>query len=150
MREAQTREIDGIPFTVQQLPAMRAAKLSHRLGSVVGPAIAKIAAGAAKDELDLSQLGDAVQILFDRLPEKEFEALIKELLETAQVTINGQTAPLMPAFDAVFTGKISTLFKVLKFSLEVNFADFFDAAAPLIRKAQTFGASRSSSLNTLK
>jgi hypothetical protein len=114
-----TREdtIDGLAVRTTQLPAMRAMKLIHRIGKAMAPLVAAI---KGKDGL-----GPALQGMFQSLPEAEWEALIRELLANTVVEEkvlfhNGSSQN----FDTVLGGKIGTVFKLLKLSLEVNFQDF--------------------------
>lgn len=134
MREAQSRTIDGITITVQQLPAMRAMKLAHRLGKSLGPGLLRGLSGvdltkgaAAVSSVDVGSLAPAVEAAFDRFSEEDLERLVRELFETATVQLDGRTAPMLPVFDATFQGKTSTVFKAIKFALEVNYQDFFGA-----------------------
>lgn len=135
MRESQSKTIDGLTFTVGQLPAMRAVKLMHRLARAVGPAMLKSLAGAnvasVKDianlDLNLGDAADGVAMMFDKFTENDLEALIRELFETATVVHNGNTVPLMPVFDHVMQGRAGTVMKAVKFALEVNYQDFLGA-----------------------
>jgi hypothetical protein len=125
MLKIESRFFEGVgDVSVQQLPAMRAVKLSRRLIQIAAPAVA-----ALKDlslSADASVLGDAIAGALAEFSEKDLEALIKDLLETATVEQDGKLAKVMPLFDSLFGGKIFTLYKVLAFALEVNFADFFE------------------------
>lgn len=128
MREQQTREIDGLRFTVQMLPAMRATRLWHRILKGAAPAFLK-AAGSAKSGLadaDVSALADAAQLLFNNFSESDFEGILRELLETTLVEKDGKQFPLMPVFDDLMRGRTVTLLKLVRFALEVNYSDFFD------------------------
>lgn len=131
-RQAETRTIDEIEVTVQQLPARRAERIFHRLMTAVGPAIAAAASGLGQGgsalEADVD-LGAAARTLFDRLTWAETEAIQKELLETAQVTIDGKTGLLMPLVDELLAGKVGTLLKIAAFAIEVNFKDLFQMAS---------------------
>lgn len=126
-RATQSQDIDGTMFAVSQLPAMRSMRLMHRLAKAVGPALLKAAGGKAVSlkELDLSNAGEAAQMLFETFSENDFETLIRELLESATVEHEGRTIPLMPVFDVVMAGKPGTILKLLKFALEVNYGSFF-------------------------
>ncbi len=131
-REAETREIDGFEVTVQQLPGRRGMRLFHRLMAAVGPALgaaaAKLGAGSSALDADID-LGEATRVLFDRLTWAETEAIQKELLETAQVTINGNVGLLLPVVDEILAGRVSTLLKITAFAIEINFRDLFQMAS---------------------
>ena len=90
------------------------------------PLVAEIQSSPIRlKELDLSNAGEAAQMLFETFSENDFEALIRELLESATVEHEGHTIPLMPVFDVVMAGKPGTILKLLKFALEVNYGSFF-------------------------
>ena len=132
MQRTEARVFDDLgSVTVQQLPAMRAVKLSRRLIQIAAPAVA-----ALKDlSADASVLGDAISNALAEFSEKDLEALIKDLLETATIEQEGKIAKVMPLFDELFRGKVFTLYKVLAFALEVNFADFFEPLRALKAKS---------------
>jgi len=132
-RQQKEKTIDGLTFTVQQLPAMRSLKLLHRLGKTVGPAMLKALSGAPDKapaklgSMNVADMADGVALLFDRLSADDAESIVRELFETATVTENGNTFQLMPVFDNVLAGRTATLFKAVKFALEVNYQDFLPA-----------------------
>lgn len=131
-RQAETRNIDGLDVTVQQLPARAAEHVFHRLMSAVGPALAAMTGKAipAGSILDADiDLGAAINLLFDRLTWPEMEAIQKELLATSLVSVEGKTIPLMPVADDLLAGKIGTLLKITAFAIEVNFKDLFQMAS---------------------
>jgi len=131
--KTEEKEIDGLRFSVTQLPGMRGLRMSVRLGKLLGPALAR-AAGAATGglaSLDVSKLSGAVDALFEHLTEDEIESVTKALLESCLVTIEGKTGPLMPMFDTVMGGKVATVYKLLRFAFEVNFGNFFGGLAAL-------------------
>jgi hypothetical protein len=146
----KTREkiIDGNTFAVTQLPAMRALRLFSRIGRSLGPALGQLAAAAGKgagsmklDEFDMSTVGEAIAVLFDRLTPDELETLTKELLESAR--IDGRE--LMREFDIAMQGRVGTVFKLLMFSFEVNYGDFFGAARGLVAQAKPAGSNSAGS-----
>lgn len=140
-RLTKSKTIDGLTFTVTQLPGMRGALLSWRLGEVLGPALLRALSGV-KDldslkpdklmETDVKDLGKllestsaGVEQLMAKFRPADLEALIRELCDDATVTENGQEMPLMRVFDLVMAGRPATVFKLIQFALEVNFQDFF-------------------------
>src|SRR5688572_10858386 len=104
MIKTQTRNIDGNTFGVTQLTARRAMRMFHRLGRILGPALAPLAEGAkgGLGNLNAAFLGQAVGVLFDRCDAAEFDEITKELLETA--TIDGKM--LWGPFDLLMQGRI--------------------------------------------
>lgn len=146
-RAQKEKTIDGLTFTVQQLPAMRSLKLMHRLGKTIGPALLKSLSGAPSGatvkvgNINVADMADGVALLFDRLSADDAESIVRELFETTMVTENGQTFQLMPVFDNVLAGKMSTLFKAVRFALEVNYQDFLPALLASAKLSQEVPAS---------
>jgi hypothetical protein len=132
------RDIDGHRYAVTQLPAMRALRLLNRLGRVAGPALATLVDGGAAAP---GALGLAAEGLFERLPDEELEAIVKELLASARA--DGKE--LLPQFDLHFQGCMSTLFRVLSFALEANYGGFF---ADLVAAGRAMQGSRSAASST--
>lgn len=129
MRESRSQDIDGLTFTVTQLPAMRSVLLLHKLAKAAGPGILKALGGGGLLQQDVGGLSDAVASAFDRFSGADLESLVRELFETTTVTLpEGRTAPLMPVFNEVLAGKPGTVLKALRFALSVNYSDFWGAA----------------------
>ena len=128
MRESKTEHFEGLAVTVQQLPAMRAVKLSRRLAALLAPLAPALAADG-----DVSVLGEALGKALEAFSEKDLEALIKEVLEGATVEEDGKISPLLPRFEDIFAGRVLLVYRVLIFALEVNFADFFEKARGALR-----------------
>lgn len=163
-RTTETRSIDGMTFTVQQLGGKPAGRLFVRLSSYLFPALSQGASALDKldlkaglnAEMDLGTIGRglsaAARTLFEKLTEDEYEALLNQLLETAMVrSPKGGDVPLMPLFDDMMAGKVLTQMKLLAFALEVNFRDFLPALGGLqglaAGAASRFAASSTSSQN---
>src|SRR6185295_19587028 len=132
MREIDSREIDGVTFRVQQLPVKRAIKLMHKLARAGVPALLKAVGGSdlkklSLSDLDLSSLGDAATMLFDRFSEQDLDQVMQELLEGATLEFEGKELPALKSLDVALRGKPLTLMKGLGFALEVNFGDFLPA-----------------------
>lgn len=122
--KTDTRTIDGIEFTTQQLPALSSFALMAKLGKLLAPIIGSIN-GISLDS-DLSSLGPALTQLFSQLDGKESQNLAREILPSTSAIIDGKQITLSTpeAINYVFSGKLKTMLLVLKFSLEVNFSDF--------------------------
>lgn len=131
-RESKSKEIDGMTFTVPQLPGKRGNRMAVRLIGMLAPMAAKALGGGKLGDiknlknLELTNLSDAVQMLADKMTPEQFEAMQNELLEEAQVVVDGNQIRLMPVFDNLMAGKALTSFKLFSFALEVNFGNFFD------------------------
>jgi hypothetical protein len=148
----QTRSIDGLQFSVTQLPGFKAMTMFHRLVRAIGPA-----AGALGKEIDLATLGKgkledilgnidlgqaargmlaAIPKLTESMSPAELEGITRELLESSTVVMeNGVQGPLLPQFDRVMQGRTSTALKLLAFAIGVNYGNFFDALKGLAAAA---------------
>ncbi len=132
------KNINGRLFRVSQFPTMRGYKIFHRLAKGLIPAIASVFGSLSGDaekisELDIDGdgLGKAIEMLFTELDEDKSEALIRDLLSLTFV--DGQE--VMPQFDVLFQGDYGTLFKVLAFSVEVNFKSFLgDSGSEILKQ----------------
>lgn len=160
MREKESKEIDGITFTVQQMGGKAASRLFVRLNAYLIPALAQV--GQAVGKLDLGKglgsdvdvegitkgLAEAARVLFEKLTPDEYEAVNSQLLESATFTADGRTLPLWPQYDNLLAGKVLTGLKLFAFALQVNYRDFFNALGGLQNLAGA--ASRLSGLTTSK
>lgn len=122
MRTIQDRTIDGLTYSVSQLPASRGLEMFGKLAGLLGPAALEALAKGASFDKDLQTLAPAAVMLFARLQPGDLTAIAKELLGPATV----DNTPLEKQFEVHFQGRILHLFKVLVFAIEVNFGDFFD------------------------
>jgi hypothetical protein len=142
VREAQTLELDGRVFHVQQLPGKKATVLFHQLVAILVPVLAKAGAGAAGvktlADLDLSSVADAAEMLFHKLPEPEFMKLVERLAASATVEMDGKRFDLWPKYDDVFRGDVLGVLRFLKFALEVNFGPLLEGLGPLLQLARAF------------
>lgn len=127
----KSKEIGGVVYEVQQLPARRALRLVARLGKVLGVLIGSVSTGGrGVGDLDL---GDALAGVFDRVTPDEQDAILGELFaSTTIVEPSGAKVPFWSVIDTRMQGKVFDVYKVAAFAMEVNFADFFAAppAAP--------------------
>jgi len=101
--------IDGATYSVTQLPARRAIRLKAKLIKLLGP---------------LFIGGDSINIqnLCQNLDENQFEALCMEMIQG----VRKNNVELSPAtFDLEFAGDMASLYKLLLFIVEVNYANFF-------------------------
>lgn len=122
MIETQEKIIDGATYSVTQFPARRALRLKARLMKLFGPVLAQLFVAATSKTQDNNDFVKAIEILGDHIDENTFESLCMELM--VGVRKNGHE--LTPAtIDLEFAGDIATLYQVLWFVIEVNFANFF-------------------------
>lgn len=112
--QSETREIDGYEFTIQQLASTECDRVLERITRALGPAVAQ-----------LTDPGKAVATLFERLTPKELAELKKILLEKCLVKIEGNEVPLKGVYELIFAGRLTRLYALLGFALEVNYRDFW-------------------------
>lgn len=126
MLKKETRTIDGLDFATMQLPAMTAFGLIPRLGRVVAPTLSKLSGMNGADDV-----GPALAELFSKLDPAEAQSLARDLLRATTVTIDGKTLTLDSdaKIDIAFGGRLTTLLKAAWFAVQVNFADFLEAAS---------------------
>ncbi len=126
MLKTENRTIDGLEFTTTQLPAMTAFGLIPRLGRVVAPTLTKLTTMNGADDV-----GPALAELFSKLDPDEAQALTRDLLRATSVKINGKVVPLDrdETINIAFGGRLTLLLKAVWFAVQVNFADFLEAAS---------------------
>lgn len=121
MAQVHTKLIDGYQVQMSPLPAFAALEQFTSLTTLLGPSVMSL---LGKDEA----LAAALAASLRGLKGSDVSALIRALLATCQVTINGVITPVLPVFDTEFQGKLLTVFKLTAFAIEVNYGDFFAAA----------------------
>lgn len=128
MLQSKEKTIDDVAVRITEFAARRKLLLQIKLVKLVGPAIGA-AAGAGKGgigfdaKIGTEAIGPAIQKLADAMDPESFFQLAMELLQDTWV--NGKEIKTNAQFDAAFEHSLVFLFKVLGFSLEVNFSDFF-------------------------
>jgi len=123
MIEPQTRKFDELEVTVQAWPARKAWKYQLMFGKIFGPSLKELGAAFNKstgiqDDFDISKLGEAFGNLFEKLSETEAEDVLMKCMSSVRVN-NQEMSPEI--FDTVFQGKMSTVYKIVFFVLEVNY-----------------------------
>lgn len=125
MREAVTKEIEGLKVTVQPWPARIAWRRQVTLGKVFGPSLKSLGAaieGADTKEanIDLGAVGEAFADLFEKISEAKADEVLTLCLRGARVNDKEVTDETI---DVQFES-ISQLYKSVAFVLEVNFGSF--------------------------
>lgn len=137
MVKTERTTINETPVIVVQLPARKALLLKTKLVKLLGPALAKLfgtdslpsAKGVSNidQEIDPAALSAAMALLVDRLEPDAFLSLVLECLAGTKVEVNGTPVDVSrETFDVIFSGSLAFMYKVLWFSLKVNYSDFFD------------------------
>jgi hypothetical protein len=124
MIETKEKIIEGCTYSVTQLPARRAIKLKARLiqqfGAVFGQFFNVIE--GSSDEQKNSGISKAFELLSCHIQPDAFLDLIMEIL----TGVRKDGVELTPStIDFEFAGDIGTLYQVVIFALEVNYANFF-------------------------
>lgn len=132
-----TTTIDGHTYQLSPLPSWQNLEAFHTVMKLAGPAISQLATIASKTDADastmslaLGALGDAVSRTLMAVPPAEVRALTAKLFTGALVTMHnhetGETkqVTLMQVFDVHFQRRLLSMFKLLAFAIDVNYADF--------------------------
>lgn len=132
----EERTIDGLRIQAQQMPAMRGLELLAQLLKQVGPMFGMLM------QLDPNTPSEQyAQIALAMSPElkdidpKALVNLAPEILSTTKVFVDSErgtkavTLDSRANIDAMFSGRLVTLFKVIGMALKVNYSDFLDAGA---------------------
>lgn len=154
MMETKELSIEGFDVRVTQHRARAAAKLLAKVGRVVAPGLAKIASGITDGnikEAELEDIGPAVAALFEALDDDQLDAILLEVFKHATIVMPDSNGTLRvfdlskgEMVDEAFTGRLPLMFKVAKFSLEVNFGSFFAANGALAALVAAAGKPSSS------
>jgi len=143
MRKPHEKTIDDVEYVMHEMNPFKSSALLARMLKLLGKPIANIIQGVDKKpgqsimEADFNQdmIGMAVEELSNRLNEKEVEKLMKDLLVKDLITFKDEDSEDFKKVSNLENhfGKFGLLhlFKVVKFSLEVNFEDFFGGLAEL-------------------
>lgn len=123
MIETKEKEINGVLYSVTQLPARRALRLQSKLVKLLGSSVANLFSEGSTNKDLLKAFPKAVTALSNQLDEKSFDNLVNELVEY-NLRIDGKEFNIRD-FDLFFSGKLNDLFLLLAFILQVNFMDFF-------------------------
>ncbi len=112
-----TKEIDGHNFQINKLRTSVLLKQGTRLAKVMIPILAE---KAMQDKLEMIDFGRLSDLFVENIDELNLEELMPLVLN--QATVDGQ--PLN--YEEFFRGKFKTLVKVIQWSLQENFLNFFE------------------------
>lgn len=128
MRKEQEITLNGLNIKVRQLSFAEGTKLLTLLGNIIGPALKN----SPKSDYAASLIGD----ILCRLNHKDLTHIIETLAKSTTVERTpGQWPLLEPEVDLV--GNYDLTMRWLKFSLEVNFGDFFAAGGLVLSAINT-------------
>lgn len=127
--KTENSNIEGFDVSVTQMPARLAFMYKAKLVRAVGPSIGKLltteSKGTGKTQVKINaDFSGAFSTLADKLDPEHFFSLLLEGLRYTYV--NGKNVGTEEEFDQVFTGKMELIYKVLFFSLKVNYKSFFE------------------------
>lgn len=129
MRNKNEKTIDGITLTVTQLPAMKSMKFFREVVDTFGPALTSLGDLSDGGDTDIAMFKPVIQSLMMSLSEEKLEMMTRKLLGDSLVLTEGKYIGLFAGegiFDVIFQGKVFTIFKFLRFALEVNYGDFIE------------------------
>ena len=152
MMKTQETSIDGMRFRCTQMSGMRGFLLTNDLLQLAAPMLGQLGSlkpGAKLGELPLGEVANALAAALPNLTRERQEQLTRELLEQCVVVRNGAQQPVLDVFDELFQGAALTAYKLLAFSLKVNFASFFAAlgSVGIGRPTPTPSSSETSSIS---
>ena len=140
-KKYEEADIDGFKVVVNQYSATEGFKILTKLTKMLGPSIAKATGGLTGSSLmDMEiadgAIGGAIDSLVMQLdPDSNLQLILRLLAST---TVDNQPI-VKESFDLLFQGKIFSVFKIIKFALEVNYKDFLGEGGlgGLLKKAQS-------------
>jgi len=137
----QKIEIDGVTFQVAPFMATEGLRLKAHLVRTFGPALGEIIGSidgkklTAVGDIDLSSgsVTRGIEKLVEQLDESSFVALVKRLFANVVANWKEDGKPLSIAFNndfdaamqAVFLGRLFSVYELIVFVLKVNYPDFF-------------------------
>jgi len=123
MIETKEKAIDEHNVMVTQFPGRRALMFKTRLIKLLGPSIAQLFTEKGVDaEVDFSAISKALDKLAENLNENEYVKFVLDLLQCTR--FDGKEIG-ENVFDTEFAGNLLLMYKVLWFTLEVNYGSFF-------------------------
>jgi hypothetical protein len=137
--QTRNKEIMGKTIMVTQFPGTLSltykVRILNMLGGGIGGIISQIDPKAAdsvgKDKLDI--LAAAIGQIFEKINPDDFTKFVLDLLQCTR--INGQEIT-KEVFDLEFAGDLLLMYKILLFTLEVNYGNFFgkDGFGSILKK----------------
>jgi len=122
------KEIDGESYIFTMLRPRISTKLLVKIIKIIGPSVGKAFNKEVKIKniLDINiDIGSAVMTLCERIDEDNVQNIIDTLFTQVQHKGKGILSNIQ-AYEELFSGRLKHLFNVVKASLEVQYADFFD------------------------
>lgn len=124
------KKIGKETFRVDKMGARDAQRLLLRIGKMLGPGIEAFASAVTSTDRETGAL-QAIGGMLTRADPAEADALLVDLCQSASINVEGmpkgQYDPVI--FDHHMDADLMQAWQLAAFVLEVNFRDFFSAAA---------------------
>jgi len=134
--KSHEKKIDGVTVSVNPWPARHAFAMKIKLLRLLGPSLGELigtvvdgksdgkkAFDILSSDVDFERIGSTIRNLMDVLDEDTFMNLVDKILDSTRV--DGKEISDEETFNAIFTGSLELVYKILWFVLEVNFGSFF-------------------------
>lgn len=139
--ETLESRIDGVRVIVMEKPATTSTILFAKIIKYFGTGIAKIINhvkssmksdenidNVMEKEVDFSMFVDAINDISTKIDPEIFLALIQDITQGTRVQHPTNATEMIEVsnstFDAVFTGRVMLMYKVVFLNLKVNYGDF--------------------------
>ena len=119
MISTKEKLIDDRNIMVTSYPGRRALTNKTRLIKLLGSSVTRL---FSSDQSEFEMLGIAIDILVEKISPDEFTKFMLELL--CSTRIDGKEI-IETTFDNEFSGNLPLMYKILWFTLEVNYGNFF-------------------------
>jgi len=119
MISTKEKLIDDRNIMVTSYPGRRALTNKTRLIKLLGSSVARL---FSSDEPEFEMLGTAIDILVEKISPDELTKFMLELLCSTRIDGKEITET---TFDNEFSGNLPLMYKILWFTLEVNYGNFF-------------------------
>lgn len=132
--------IDGMDFQIHPMVAFKALRMERIISKLIAPIFLSLTDSAVevndikelmKKKVDLSKLGSSIVQALNSLSDKEYELLVFDLLAQAYI-FDANALPIQinkEIFDATFTGKLTTMYKLLFEIMKASKFSFFELVA---------------------
>lgn len=131
MLKSREKTIDGRQIYVHQFPGIEGFKIKTKLIKLIGPALGELTNGATKDidsflDADLSSgfVSRAINVLCDKLDENDTFEFILRMLHSSGTRVDGREMD-KDAFNEIFAGNFTLLYKIIGILIEENYGNFF-------------------------
>lgn len=127
MQEAKNLELNGLKFTINNVPPTKLARNLPYLIGKISPIFTAFA--EAEDDMEVSDMFRNAGPLLMQIDPDDVDKIANLVLSTTKVEYNGALAPVVGTgnvTDIVFQGKVKTYFQLIWEALAHNYADFLD------------------------